>query len=194
MKLNLLLFLLPIAVMAQKKEMVYKKLATSTCECITPKEVTDINLGICIFDAINKLSEKERKTVNVDIDNKMASIEKIAESVGLEMAVICPDVFLKIAKDDTEEPPLVEEELDLFYTGTFESMATVEFNTIYLLDDKNIKQEFIWLFSFDGDNLFVKNKIVKGDNLEIHYRQQEFFDPKQNKYRIYNEITSVKLL
>lgn len=194
MKLNLLLFLLPIAVMAQKKEMVYKKLATSTCECITPKEVTDINLGICIFDAINKLTEKERKTVNVDIDNKMASIEKIAESVGLEMAVICPDVFLKIAKDDTEEPPLVEEELDLFYTGTFESMATVEFNTIYLLDDKNIKQEFIWLFSFDGDNLFVKNKIVKGDNLEIHYRQQEFFDPKQNKYRVYNEITSVKLL
>jgi hypothetical protein len=125
----------------------------------------------------------------------MASIEKIAESVGLEMAVVCPDVFLKIAKDDTEEPPLVEEdELDLFYTGTFESITAVEFNTIFLLDDKNVKQEFVWLFSFEGDNLFVKNKIVKGDKLEIHYRQQEFFDPKQNKYRIYNEITSIKLL
>lgn len=195
MKLKLLLFLMPIALMAQKKEMVYKKLAASTCECITPKEVTDINLGICIFDAINKLTDKERKIVNVDIDNKMASIEKIAESVGLEMAVVCPDVFLKIAKDDTEEPPLVEEdELDLFYTGTFESITSVEFNTIFLLDDKNVKQEFVWLFSFEGDNLFVKNKIVKGDKLEIHYRQQEFFDPKQNKYRIYNEITSIKLL
>jgi hypothetical protein len=129
------------------------------------------------------------------VQASMASIEKIAESVGLEMAVVCPDVFLKIAKDDTEEPPLVEEdELDLFYTGTFESITAVEFNTIFLLDDKNVKQEFVWLFSFEGDNLFVKNKIVKGDKLEIHYRQQEFFDPKQNKYRIYNEITSIKLL
>ncbi|NNT71102.1 hypothetical protein HKT18_02630 [Flavobacterium sp. IMCC34852] len=196
MKLKLLLLLMPFALVAQKKEIVYKKLANSTCECIKTKEVTDINLGICIFDAINKLTEKERKTVNVDIDDKMASIEKIAESVGLEMATICPDVFLKIAKEsDTEETYVAQEdELDLFYTGTFESIAAVEFNTIYLLDDKNVKQEFIWLFSFDGDNLFIKNKIVKGDKLEIHYRQQEFFDPKQNKYRIYNEITSIKLL
>nr|WP_294773539.1 hypothetical protein [uncultured Flavobacterium sp.] len=196
MKLKLLLFLMPVVVMAQKKEVVYKKLATSTCECIATKEVTDINLGICIFDAINKLTEKERKTVNVDIDNKMASIEKIAESVGLEMATICPDVFLKIAKENDTEGNYVaeEDELDLFYTGTFESITSVEFNTIYLIDDKNVKQEFIWLFSFEGDNLFVKNKIVKGDKLEIHYRQQEFFDPKQNKYRIYNEITSIKLL
>ncbi|MFN3967440.1 hypothetical protein [Flavobacterium sp.] len=196
MKLKLLLFLMPLGLMAQKKEIVYKKLATATCECITPKEVTDINLGICIFEAINKLTEKERKTVNVDIDDKMASIEKIAESVGLEMAVICPEVFVKIAKEsDTEETFVAEEdELDLFYTGTFESIATVEFNTIHLLDDKNVMQEFIWLFSFDGDNLFIKNKIVKGDKLEVHYRQQEFFDPKQSKYRIYNEITSIKLL
>lgn len=196
MKLKLLLLLMPLALSAQKKEIVYKKLANSTCECITTKEVTDINLGICIFDAINKLTDKERKTVNVDIDDKMASIEKIAESVGLEMAVICPEVFVKIAKEsDTEETFVAEEdELDLFYTGTFESIATVEFNTIYLLDDKNVKQEFIWLFSFDGDNLFIKNKIVKGDKLEVHYRQQEFFDPKQSKYRIYNEITSIKLL
>lgn len=196
MKLKLLLFLMPLGLMAQKKEIVYKKLANSTCECITTKEVTDINLGICIFDAINKLTDKERKTVNVDIDDKMASIEKIAESVGLEMAVICPEVFVKIAKEsDTEETFVAEEdELDLFYTGTFENIAAVEFNTIYLLDDKNVKQEFIWLFSFDGDNLFIKNKIVKGDKLEVHYRQQEFFDPKQSKYRIYNEITSIKLL
>lgn len=182
--------------MAQKKEVVYKKLASSTCECVSTKEITDINLGICIFDAMNKLNEKERKIVGVDIDNKMASVEKIAEAVGLEMATICPDVFIKMAKDESGDETLVadEDELDLFYTGTFDSMVSNEFNTVFLMDDKNAKQEFIWLFSFEGDNLFTKNKIVKGDKLEIHYRQQDFFDPKQNKYRIYNEITSVKLL
>ena len=196
MKLTLLLFLLPLTLMAQKKEMVYKKLATSTCECIGTKEVTDINLGICIFAAINQLWEKERKIIKVNIDDKMASIEKIAESVGLEMASICPDVFIKIANENNPEANLMtdDSDLDLFYTGTFDSMTTAEFNTIFLIDEKNVKQEFIWLFSFEGDNLFIKNKIVKGDKLEIHYRQQDFFDPKQNKYRIYNEITSIKLL
>lgn len=196
MKSILFLLLLPVTLMAQKREVVYKKLAKSTCECITAKEITDINLGICIFDAMNKLTEKERKTVNIDIDNKMASIEKIAEAVGLEMATICPDVFIKMAKEETDGQAFItdDDELDLFYTGTFESMVTNEFNTIFLLDDKNEKQEFVWLFSFEGDNLFMKNKIVKGDKLEIHYRQQDFFDPKQKKYRIYNEITSIKLL
>lgn len=182
--------------MAQKKEIIYKKLANSTCECIGAKEVTDINLGICIFDAINKLSDKERKRINVDIDDKMSSIEKIAESVGLEMASICPDVFIKIANENGLGESVVADDtdLDLFYIGTFENISTAEFNTIFLIDEKNEKQEFVWLFSFEGDNLFVKNKIIKGDKLEVHYRQQEFFDPKQNKYRIYNEITSIKLL
>jgi len=190
------MLLMPLVLMAQKKEIVYKKLANSTCECINTKEVTDINLGICIFAAINQLSEKERRIVNVDIDDKMASIEKIAESVGLEMASICPDVFIKIAAENNPEAGITadDSDLDLFYTGTFESMTTAEFNTIFIIDDKNVRQEFIWLFTFEGDSLFVKNKIVKGDKLEIHYRQQDFFDPKQNKYRIYNEITSIKLL
>ncbi|WP_284651043.1 hypothetical protein [Flavobacterium terrisoli] len=197
MKLSLLLLLLPLTLMAQKKEVVYKKLATSTCDCIGTKEVTDVNLGICIFAAMNKLTEKEQKIINVDVDNKVASIEKIAESVGLEMASICPEVFTKMANQENAGENIVAEddtELDLFYTGTLESINTAEFNTIILMDDKNERQEFVWLFPFDGDNLFVKGKIVKGDKLEIHYRQQEFFDPKQNKYRIYNEITSIKLL
>ncbi len=198
MKLPLLLLLLPLTLMSQKKEVVYKKLANSTCECIGAKEVTDVNLGICIFAAINKLSEKEQKIVNVDVDNKVASIEKIAESVGLEMASICPEVFTKMANQENAGENFVVEgddtDLDLFYTGTLESITAAEFNTIILIDDKNEKQEFIWLFPFDGDNLFVKGKIVKGDKLEIHYRQHEFFDPKQNKYRIYNEITTIKLL
>lgn len=198
MKLSLLLLLLPLTLTAQKKEVIYKKLAASTCDCIGTKEVTDINLGICIFAAMNKLSEKEQKTINVNVDNKVASIEKIAESVGLEMASICPEVFIKMANEGNPEATMVADdnadELDLFYTGTLESIVTAEFNTIFLMDDNNEKQEFIWLFPFEGDNLFVKGKIVKGDKLEIHYRQQEFFDPKQNKYRIYNEVTSIKLL
>ncbi|WP_162126852.1 hypothetical protein [Flavobacterium phycosphaerae] len=196
MRKTILLFLFPVLLWAQKKEAIYKKLATYTCDCVGgKKEVTDVNLGVCIFEALGQLSNKERRNIDVNQDDKMKAIQNIAESVGIEMAIICPDVFAKIAENKAEDTAISDEdELDLFYTGTFESMATQEFNTIILLDEKNEKQEFVWLFTFEGDNLFIKNKIVKGDKLEIHYRQQDFFDPKQNKYRIYNEITSIKLL
>jgi hypothetical protein len=181
---------------AQKKEAVYKKLAISTCDCVSnKKEVTDVNLGVCIFEALDQLSNKERRSIDVNPDDKMNAIQSIAESVGIEMAIVCPDVFTKIAENKATETAVADDdELDLFYIGTFESMTTQEFNTITLLDEKKEKQEFVWLFTFDGDSLFIKNKIVKGDKLEIHYRQQDFYDPKLGKYRIYNEITSIKLL
>ncbi len=196
MKSVFVLFLMPFFLMAQKKDIVYKKLANLTCECAATKEATDVNLGLCIFASINKLSDKEQKTVNVDSNDRMASIEKIAEKVGVEMAIICPDIFIKMANGENAETASLADdaELDLFYTGTFEGMTNAEFSTIALIDGKKERHEFIWLFSFEGDNLFLKNKIVKGDSLEIHYRQQEFYDPKQKTYRIYNEITSVKLL
>jgi len=196
MRITILLLLLPMFFWAQKKEAVYKKLATYTCGCVNDKkEITDVNLGVCIFEAVDHLSNKERRSIDVNPDDKMKAIQNIAESVGIEMAIVCPDVFTKIAENKASENSVDDEdELDLFYTGTFESMTTQEFNTIILLDEKNENQEFVWLFTFEGDNLFIKNKIVKGDKLEIHYRQQDFYDPKLGKYRIYNEISHIKLL
>jgi hypothetical protein len=196
MKITILFLLMPMLLLAQKRKAVYKKMAVSTCECVIgKKEITDVNLGICIFEALDHLSPKEQRIIDANPDDKMATIQKIAESIGLEMAIVCPDVFTKIAENKAQEvKDLAAEELDLFYTGTFDSITAQEFSTIILLDGKNEKQEFVWLFSFEGDNLFIKSKIVKGDKLEIHYRQQEFYDPKLTRYRIYNEITSIKLL
>jgi hypothetical protein len=196
-KLLLLLLALPLVIVAQKKEAVYKKLANVTCECASkkdPNEITETDLGICIFESLDKLDEKERKVIGYNPDKKMETIEKVAESVGIEMAVICPKVFSKLGAEEdeevTEEPPLV----DTFVIGTMESITSNEFKTIHVIDENNAKRAFLWLFSFDGDTLFIKNKVVKGDKLEIHYREQEFFDPKTNSYQKYNEIIEVKLL
>ena len=194
-KLLILLLALPLGIVAQKKEAVYKKLATITCDCASkkdPNEITETDLGICIFESLDKLDEKEKKIIGYNPDKKMETIEKVAESVGIEMAVICPKVFSKLGAEEetTEEPPLV----DTFVTGTLESITTNEFKTINVIDENSAKRSFIWLFSFDGDTLFIKNKVVKGDKLEIHYREQEFFDPKTNSYQKYNEIIEIKLL
>jgi hypothetical protein len=63
-----------------------------------------------------------------------------------------------------------------------------------IIDESNTKREFIWLFSFGGDSLFIKDKIIKGDKIEVFYVEQQFYDPKTKTYKIYNEITEVKLL
>ena len=189
-----LLFLLPLLATAQKKEAVYKKLATTTCECANKKDpntITETDLGICIFESLDKLNDKEKKVIAYNPDKKMETISAVAESVGLEMAVICPQVFSKLTAEDEE---VVEELEDLFTVGTYESVTSNEFKTIYILDENKKKQQFLWLFSFDGDTLFIKNKISKGDKLEVHYREQEFFDPKTNSYQKYNEITEIRLL
>lgn len=199
MKKIILLLLFPVVMMAQKKEAVYKKLAALTCECSTNKgteKLSETDLGLCIFEALNMLNEKERKVIGYNPDKKSAAIEKIAENVGVEMALICPKVFSNILSDDeavvAEE--VVEEIIESSHKGTFETMTAVEFNTITITDETNTKREFIWLFSFEGDALLIKGKIVKGDKIEVFYREQEFFDPKTKTYKIYNEITEVKLL
>jgi hypothetical protein len=50
------------------------------------------------------------------------------------------------------------------------------------------------LFSFEGDSLLIKNKIAKGDKIEIEYAELEFFDAKSKTYKVYNEISNLKLL
>lgn len=199
MKKLLLLLLLPVVLIAQKKEAVYKKLAALTCECSTNKgaeKLSETDLGLCIFEALNMLNDKEKKVIGYNPDKKSANIEKIAENVGVEMALICPKVFSNILSEDQEvvEEVVEEEIIESSHKGTFEAMTAVEFNTITITDETNTKREFIWLFSFEGDALLIKGKIVKGDKIEVFYREQEFFDPKTKSYKIYNEITEVKLL
>ena len=199
MKKLLLLLLFSIAMTAQKKEAVYKKLAALTCECATNKgteKLTETELGLCIFESLGMLDEKDRKAIGYNPDKKSTSLERIAENVGVEMALLCPKVFSNILDEETDGyvADEVEEIIASSHKGTFESMTSAEFNTITITDESNTKREFIWLFSFEGDSLFIKDKIVKGDKIEVFYAEQQFFDPKTKTYKIYNEITEVKFL
>lgn len=199
MKKMLLLLVFPMLLVAQKKEGVYKKLAALTCECSSNKgteKLTETDLGLCIFEALNTLNEKERKIIGYNPDKKSATIEKIAESVGVEMVLICPKVFSNILSEEDEvtTEDAQAEVIESSHKGTFDTLVSNEFNTVTIIDETNTKREFIWLFPYEGDALFIKEKIVKGDKIEVFYREQEFYDPKTKTYKIYNEITEVKLL
>ena len=197
MRKMLLLLLLPALAFAQKKDDIIKKLAENTCACAQDKpQLTQTEVGFCLISALGELSDIEKKAIGYNEDDLSASIEKVAESIGMKMAVTCPSIFSKMMSEDTDENAATETlaEPNPVFSGTFESITSNEFKTITIISDSKEKKAFIWLFPFDGDSMFIKNKINKGDKLEIEYREQEFFDPKTNSYKTYNEISGVKLL
>jgi hypothetical protein len=196
MKKLLLLFIFPAIVFAQKDAVIYKKLADQTCTCVTSKnkeKITELELGICVLASLGKLSEKEKKTINYESGSD--NLDKVSEKIGMEMVSICPDVFSSMLQTETTEEAVVDAVAeDPSASGVFQSISTNEFKTISIIDEANQKREYIWLYPFEGDALLIKNKLVKGDKIKILYREQNFFDPKINDYRIYNEILEVELL
>lgn len=184
---------------AQKKEDVYKKLAQLTCDCASKKDVnslTELDLGLCIFSSLDQISDKEKKAIDYNPDQKTDISDEMAEKVGIEMLITCPDVISAIAKrsslDEAEEEV---EETDIVSTkGTYVSQTANEFITIELLNEANQKENFIWLFPFSGDTLLIKNKIDKGDKLEVFYREQQFYDAKTRAYVVYKEIVEIRML
>ena len=118
----------------------------------------------------------------------------IAKNVGVEMAIICPN-YIKITKD--EDPPVVDSTQAVeikTIKGSIDSMVSNGLKFIYIIDDNHLKKEFLWLDAFEGDSLFIKGKAAIGDSIEIQYIETNYFDPKENIYRKYNVISSIKLL
>lgn len=192
-----LVLLIPVVTFAQKKAEVFKKTANLTCECANKKDaskISNLELGLCIFESLDMLTEKEKKAIGYDSNRKVETVEGVAKNVGVEMALECPEIFSKLSdSDDEEDETNVEEVEDLFSIGTIESITSNEFKTINIIDENNEKKAFIWLFKFDGDALFIKEKAIKGDRIKVYYVEQDFFDPKTNSYQKYNEITEVIL-
>ncbi len=191
-KITILLVLICSYSFAQKKEVLYKKVASLTCECTTAKKtdkLSDEDFGFCILISLNKLTPKEQKIIGYDSNEKSEIKDEIAENIGIEMALICPEIFSKIESEEQ-----VEEVPDLVFIGIFNTTVSNEFNTIKVTYENKVTKDFIWLFPFDGDSLLIKKKIVKGDKIEIRYREQSFFDPKTNDYKNYLEILEIKLL
>ena len=198
MKKIYLLLLLPSLIFAQKKDEVVKKLANFACECTKGKtEVTETVLGLCLLESIGKLSDKEKKTIGFTSGKEADAIKNVAEEIGTQMAFVCPDVFTKMQslnEAEADEAEAYEDEPALSFTGTFEVMTSNEFNTIVLIIEAKERKEFIWSFWFEDDSLLIKNKIAKGDKIEIEYAELEFFDAKSKTYKVYNEISNLKLL
>lgn len=200
MKKSILLTAMLIAsagVSAQKKEAIYKKLAEKSCDCSMKKgapNIGEVELGLCLLEAVNTLDAKEQKIMGINPNKKMESIEKLAEGIGVEMALTCPQVFQNMKDDNGEALFQNGDAASLTNSGVVEDIISNEFRIIRIKDESGASQEFIWLTQFESDSLLLKGKVVKGDKVEVAFTEQQFYDLKSNAYRAYKVIKAIKLL
>jgi hypothetical protein len=197
-----ILFLLAVGtsmtVSAQKKDAVYKKIAEKSCDCamkIGAAKIGEAELGLCLFEGLNSLEAKDLKIIGVNPDKKMESLESIAEPIGIQMAMTCPQVFQGMMNQEESALQNNEASKQTFTnSGVVEGLTANEFKSIKIKDASNTVQEFIWLTQFEGDSLLINGKVVKGDKVEIVFTEEQFFDVKTNAYKAFNIIKSIKLL
>lgn len=196
--LGVLVIFMSTTVSAQKKEAVYKKIAEKSCDCamkIGAAKIGEAELGLCLFEGLNSLEAKDLKIIGVNPDKKMESLESIAEPIGIQMAMTCPQVFQGMMNQEESALQNNEASKQTFTnSGVVEGLTANEFKSIKIKDASNTVQEFIWLTQFEGDSLLINGKVVKGDKVEIVFTEEQFFDVKTNAYKAFNIIKSIKLL
>ncbi|MEQ9425275.1 MAG: hypothetical protein RJQ09_12700 [Cyclobacteriaceae bacterium] len=166
-----------------------KKIAESTCACIIDLEdKNETALGICIIEAAAPYEAEIQADMGIDM-NKLDgdSGTKLGEAVGLQMVTVCPNELMALVGGDE----MVEEAEEAGYgtyssiSGTVASVNKGQFYTITLGG-----KEFIWLDDFEGSLLLmVSVEDLKGAEVEISYREADFYDPSIEDFRTYNVIT-----
>lgn len=189
------LFLITITVNAQTKEELFESFANETCECILEEKLDSMTkdevkraLGLCMLDGYEKEKEKFLN-YGVKFDSYESGI-KLGKLVGVEMALICPEVF-KVFIDDKDAAE--EEEPIKFFTGTIKSISGDDFNYVYLEDENNKTHKFLWLRNFEGSSRLMENSKLKSKVI-IYFENIECFIPKMNDYYSLKEITKIEFL
>lgn len=192
--LFLILFIsLSISSFAQSDD-IYKTIADKTCSCLDEKELTkdnlELNLGVCMMEVINDYPEL---TNSISLKNTK-SMEKLGENVGLQMAFICPEVFLLMTEEETKpnKKSYSSEEKTSTKTGVIEGFDGKEIKYLLLKDDKGRINKFLWLRSFSGDaDLMKLGRDALGERVKVTYTEIEIYNPEMDEYIQRKEIKSI---
>lgn len=167
------------------------KLAESTCECANSKDLTndnfELNLGLCIFDAISKYKTDVERLYGNDY---MSKAESIGGEIGETMAVVCPDLLMKIG--DNYENNYANSQ-DLLVSGIFKGVKKETFFMIQIQLENGSNQEFVLLDDFQNSYLIIDNLLKVNDKVKLKYYEANLFDYKRNIYDVYKILTDIKI-
>jgi len=187
---NILLALLLFASFFSNAQEDYKVIAKETCECIQKKDLSaatkksiEVALGLCMFEVI------QAHNIEVDMSDGDA-MRKFGEKVGMQMAPICPEIFVKLTEDAEEPRTSVNESV----SGTIKSIEEKEFLFITLKDESNKEVRLVWLRHVEGaDDYLSDYKKLIGKKATLSYQNFELFNPKAKGYFGYKMLTAIEV-
>ncbi|HRJ30121.1 MAG TPA: hypothetical protein PLV21_17940 [Cyclobacteriaceae bacterium] len=179
-------FIFPVLLFAQDD--VHKIVANETCACIQKKDLSKIKdrseiemlMGLCMLESAG------RQNLDVDLSDQ-AAMHKFGEKVGVQMALICPEVFASLFKNSGADEPTM-------LSGQVKSVDVGEFVYINFKEDSGKEHRLIWTRYFPGSDEFMDNpKKLAGKKIRVAFTGTEFYSPKSKAYFIAKEITELQL-
>ena len=168
-------------------------LSNQTCDCLDTKELTKANLeltlGVCIIQSIQKNTEDVEKYFGKNILSNEENMTKIAESIGVKLALECPK-FTNLISDMTYEDEVMDEEY-LSLTGKIVAVNSEQFMTFKLKQDSGKIVTFLVLEDFLNSYLLLDSVIKPSDTVEISYYEATLYDPKIKKFVPYNIVVDI---
>jgi hypothetical protein len=176
------------------------KIAQESCSCANNMKDTIntdrsyMELGLCMMKSAEPYKKQLKKDHKINFDNIENEGEALGKLIGLRMAGICPDVFLKITQRETATAASATEGQDLF-NGRITKIEK-DFFVIFTVNDNAGKSlKFYWLTNA-GSNIELINKYetLFDKDVKVKYHVSSLFDPKINDYRNFNVIDKIEQL
>ncbi len=182
-------------------------IAAECCKCLSnlsdtlDKDEFYMQLGLCMLKEASPYKKQLKKDYKIDVEKFDIDGERFGELLGMKMALVCPEAFLRLSKSGMLDDEVSEEESTDIQSNTSSTSGIVQkieedcFVIFTLKDNTGKITKFYWMSFIDtGYDLIGNYKNLLSKSVEIYYNKQEFFDPKISEYRNFNIITKLSML
>jgi hypothetical protein len=179
------------------------QLAEKTCECLKTKnfknktkEEIEMELGFCM------ISEAQKLHIDMNLKDE-SSMEKFGEKVGLRMATICPESFIKYLSQETKDGStlmsdyLKEDKTAASIqkiTGTITKFTKDDLAYLFIKTTEGREVKLIVLEYFtNADKLIESSKDFINKKATIEFKEVEYYLPRIGEFVKMKEITSLSI-
>ena len=179
------------------------QLAEKTCECLKTKnfknktkDEIEMELGFCM------ISEAQKLHIDMNLKDE-SSMEKFGEKVGLRMAAICPESFIKYLSQETKDGStlmsdyLKEDKTSSStqkITGTITRFTKDELAYLFVKtsEGREIKLMVLEYFT-NADKLIENSKDFINKKATIEFKEVECYLPRIGEFVKLKEMTSLSI-
>ncbi|MCU0437212.1 MAG: hypothetical protein MUC49_04810 [Raineya sp.] len=175
------------------------KMSKDACGCIEKKTAQgekDVQqlMQACVMEAMmNNMNEFMQQYGDAMQDPK--KMESFGMELGMKLTKDCP-AFMKVAGGSsnlTMKGELVGVDKTLSLEGTVESFKVKTLATITLVSN-GVKEDFVILERFEGsENVFGKEKEIKGKRMKIEYKEMEIYNPSKKAFEKQKMVKSITM-